>query len=98
MLEGMTKYWQIPADSLGKVSDSGTRIHCLNAQKGVDAQGNEEITLLTYKCYNGIGVYKIGKNVGGPTPDPGVKGDINGDGFLDIADVNGVINIVLGVD
>lgn len=97
MLEGMTKYWQIPADSLGKVSDSGTRIHCLNAQKGVDAQGNEEITLLTYKCYNGIGVYKIGKNVGGPTPDPGVKGDINGDGVVDIADVNACIDMILGL-
>ncbi|WP_407405225.1 dockerin type I domain-containing protein [Sodaliphilus sp.] len=98
MLEGMTHYWTIPADSLGKVSDSGTRIHCLNAQKGVDAQGNEEITLLTYKCYNGIGVYKIGKNVGGDDPDPTVPGDVNGDGAVDINDANILINVILGKD
>ncbi|MCQ2288823.1 MAG: dockerin type I repeat-containing protein [Muribaculaceae bacterium] len=98
MLEGMQHYWTIPADSLGKVSDSGTRIHCLNAQKGVDAQGNEEITLLTYKCYNGIGVYKIGKNVGGDDPEPSIPGDINNDGVVDITDVNIALNIVLGKD
>ena len=98
MLEGMTHYWTIPADSLGKVSDSGTRIHCLNAQKGVDAQGFEEITLLTYKCYNGIGVYKIGKNVGGDDPDPALPGDVDGNGVVDITDANILINIILGKD
>ncbi len=98
MIEGMTHYWTIPADSLGKVSDSGTRIHCLNAQKGVDAEGNEEITLLTYKCYNGIGVYKIGKNVGGDDPAPGLPGDVNGDGVVDIDDANILVDIVLGKD
>ena len=97
MLDGMQKYWQIPADSLGKVSDSGTRIHCLNTQKTIDAEGFEEITLLTYKCYNGIGVYKIGKNVKGGDPEPpAIVGDVNGDGSVDIADVNAVINVILG--
>lgn len=36
-------------------------------------------------------------NFVGTTP-AGKKGDVNGDDVVDIADVNGVINIVLGVD
>ncbi len=98
-LEGMTKYWQIPADSLGKVSDGGLRVHVFNVQYSKDAQGDEVVTLFNFKTYNGMGVYQIGKNVGGDTPDtpdPVLKGDINGDGIVDITDVNMVINMVLG--
>ena len=96
-LGGMTKYWKIPADSLGKVNDSGLRVHCFAVEYGTDAEGNEEVTLFTFKAYNGMAVYKIGTNVDagdepGPTPTPG---DVNGDGEVNIADVNYLIDIIL---
>jgi len=91
---GMQPYWQVPADSLGKVNDSGLRVHCFTIDKSIDADGNEVVTLFTFKAYNGMAVYKIGKGV---TPDsPGVPGDVTGNGQVDIADVNAVINMMLG--
>jgi len=95
-LSGMTKYWKIPDDSLGKVNDSGLRVHCFAVEYGVDKDGFEEVTLFTFKAYNGMAVYKIGRNVSaGDEPQPGVKGDVNGDGEVSIADVNYVINLII---
>ena len=94
-MAGMTKYWTIPADSLGKVNDSGLRVHCFAVEYGTDSEGNEEVTLLTFKAYNGMAVYKIGRNVGGGEPQPGIIGDVNGDGEVSIADVNAVIDMIL---
>ena len=94
--EGMQKYWEIPADSLGKVNDSGLRVHCFAIDKGVDEGGNEVITLFTFKAYNGMAVYKIGKGVTPNNPQPGTHGDVTGDDKVDIADVNAVINMMLG--
>ena len=94
-LGGMTKYWKIPADSLGKVNDSGLRVHCFAVEYGVDSEGYEEVTLLTFKAYNGMAVYKIGRNVSSEQPQPGVVGDVNGDGEVNIADVNAVIDMIL---
>ena len=94
-LGGMTKYWKIPADSLGKVNDSGLRVHCFAVEYGIDSEGYEEVTLFTFKAYNGMAVYKIGRNVSGPEPHPGVPGDVNGDGEVSIADVNAVIDMIL---
>ena len=91
-LAGMTKYWQIPADSLGKVNDSGLRVHCFAVEYGTDSKGNEEVTLLTFKSYNGMAVYKITVDDG--TPDT-LPGDVNGDGSVNISDVNEVINCIL---
>ena len=96
-LGGMTKYWKIPADSLGKVNDSGLRVHCFSVEYGVDDEGFEEVTLLTFKAYNGMAVYKIGRNVsGGDQPQPVVPGDVNGDGEVNIGDINALITIILG--
>ncbi len=94
-LGGMTKYWKIPADSLGKVNDSGLRVHCFAVEYGVDSEGYEEVTLLTFKAYNGMAVYKIGRNVSSEQPQPGVVGDVNGDSEVNIADVNAVIDMIL---
>lgn len=94
-LGGMTKYWKIPADSLGKVNDSGLRVHCFAVEYGVDSEGYEEVTLLTFKAYNGMAVYKIGRNVSSEQPQPSVVGDVNGDGEVNIADVNAVIDMIL---
>ena len=93
---GMQKYWDIPADSLGKVNDSGLRVHCFAIDKGVDDNGDEVVTLFTFKAYNGMAVYKIGKGVTPAEPQPGVPGDLNGDGQVGIDDVNAIINIMLG--
>ena len=91
-LGGMTKYWQIPADSLGQTSDGGNRVHCFNVEYN-DAQ--DVVTLFDFKCYNGMAVYQIGKNVGGGE-EPGTKGDINADGVVNVSDVTALINKILG--
>ncbi len=94
-LEGMTKYWQVPADKLGDVSDGGTRIHALNVEYA-EEDGSEVVYLLTFKCYNGMGVYKIGKNLGGGGETP-LRGDVNRDGKVNVTDVTTLINMILGV-
>ena len=96
-LGGMTKYWQIPADSVGKVNDTGLRVHCLVADNTIE-DGEEVVTLLTFKSYNGMAVYKIGKNVSGPEPGPGVYGDVDGNGIVDTADLAIVIDAILGLN
>ena len=92
-LGGMQRYWMVP-DELGAVSDGGTRVESMNVEYGVDAEGNEEVTLFIFKCYNGMAVYKIGTNVSGGE-QPGIKGDVNGDGEVNIADVNAIIDMIL---
>ena len=95
-LGGMQRYWMVP-DQLGAVSDGGTRVQSMNVEYSTDDEGNEEVTLYIFKCYNGMAVYKIGKNVSGdtPGPEPGIVGDVNGDGEVSIADVNAVIDMIL---
>ncbi|MDO4512381.1 MAG: dockerin type I repeat-containing protein [Bacteroidales bacterium] len=93
-IAGMQKYWQIPADSLGKVSDGGLRVHCLNIDVA-EENGEEVATIFTFKAYNGMAVYKMGKNVT-PGPEPGKKGDVNGDGEVNVSDVTALINKILG--
>ena len=92
-LGGMQRYWMVP-DQLGTVSDGGTRVESMNIEYGTDSEGNEEVTLYIFKCYNGMAVYKIGKNVSGGK-EPGVPGDANGDGEVTIADVNTIIDMIL---
>ena len=91
-LGGMQRYWMVP-DQLGTVSDGGTRVESMNVEYGTDSEGNEEVTLYIYKCYNGMAVYKIGTNVSGG--QSGVAGDVNGDGEVTIADINAVIDMIL---
>ena len=66
----------------------------MNVEYGVDDEGNEEVTLFIFKCYNGMAVYKIGSNVGGGE-QPGITGDVNGDEEVNIADVNAIIDMIL---
>lgn len=92
-LAGMKRYWMVP-DELGRQSDGGTRVQSMSVEYGTDAEGNEEVILYIFKCFNGMAVYKIGKNVhSGETPS--IPGDVNSDGEVNIADVNGVIDCIL---
>lgn len=94
MLETMEKYWQLPADSVGKINDNGLRIHCISVEKGVDDQGNEEVTLLTFKAYNGMGVYKIGAGIE-PSGPVSIPGDVDGDGIVTSVDITILYNYLL---
>lgn len=96
-LGGLQRYWMVP-DAMGAMSDGGTRVQSMNIEYGTDAEGNEEITLFIFKCYNGMAVYKIGPNVKGDEPSPVPPGDVNGDGEVNIADVNTVIDLILTGD
>ena len=93
---GMQRYWTIPADGLGQVSDGGNRVHILQAEY-VEEGGKPAIRLFNFKCYNGIGVYLIGEGV---TPDgpQGEPADVNGDGNVTAADVAAVYNYILDGD
>ena len=93
-MAGMQRYWMVP-DELGTVSDGGTRVQSMNVEYGVDAEGNEEVTLFIFKCYNGMAVYKIGSNVGGDEPQPSIPGDVNGDGEVNISDVSDIVDLML---
>lgn len=93
-LAGLQRYWMVP-DELGSMSDGGTRVESMNVEYGTDDEGNEEVTLFIYKNYNGMAVYKIGTNVQGDEPGPGIVGDVNGDGEVNVADVNTLIDIIL---
>ncbi len=92
-LEGLTKYWQMPADSLGKMSDGGNRIHCYSVQYGTDSKGNDMVTILNFKSYNGIGVYTVTLDSG---DEPGLVGDLNNDGVVDASDVSTLIAVITG--
>ena len=61
--------WDFPTAGLGTVSDGGTRAHCLVTKEYVDANGNVGIYVLTYKCYNGMGVYVVAQE-GFEDPNP----------------------------
>lgn len=53
----MKYLWTIPADALGSTSDSGTRVHSLTCLPQEDGS----TYVLTFKCFNGMGLYKISK-------------------------------------
>ncbi len=56
----MNYLWTLPADGLGQVSDSGTRVHAITtAALPDDEAGKQAMYLLTYKNFNGLGVYRI---------------------------------------
>ena len=90
-LAGMQRYWMVP-DEFGTTSDSGTRVESMNVEYGTDANGNPMVTLFVYKCYNGMAVYRITLDDG---EQPGLTGDVNGDGSVNIADINAVIDLIL---
>ena len=81
VFEGMTKYWDLPAAGLGEVSDGGTRIHGIMATaKMTDEAGKTARYLLTYKCNNGVGVYRI--------QEEGYVGEAGIDGVIADQDAN----------
>ncbi len=60
VFEGMTGYWDLPKAGLGTISDGGLRYHSIvTTAKKTDANGKTAVYLLTYKCNNGIGVYRV---------------------------------------
>ena len=89
-LEGMQRYWMVP-DELGTMSDGGNRVQSMNVEYGTDEKGNPMVTLFIFKCYNGMGVYKITLDDGSSV----LPGDVNGDGSVNISDISEVIDLIL---
>ena len=59
-MSSMEQMWLVPADGLGQTSDTGTRVHGLNTiALEPDANGKNAMLLVTFKCMNGMGVYRI---------------------------------------
>jgi len=54
----MEYYWSIPEAGLGNSSNT-SRQHSIENYKVVDKNGKEGVYLLTYYCFNGIGLYLI---------------------------------------
>lgn len=57
--ENMASYWLLPEAGLGETSDDGTRIHNVSTFIHTDANGKQGCYLLTFKTFNGVGVYQI---------------------------------------
>lgn len=54
--ESMKPLWTVPADGLGQMTD-GVRVHSIFCLP----QNDGSALVLTFKCFNGMGVYKITK-------------------------------------
>lgn len=67
--------YTFPEAGLGLQSDAGTRGHSLQAKKFVDANSNEGVYILDFKCMNGFGVYVFAQaDFEDPNPEGGVEG------------------------
>lgn len=56
----MEHLWTVPADGFSTTSDGGKRVHCIQGvQLDPDANGKNATLLLTFKCFNGLAVYRI---------------------------------------
>lgn len=52
--------WTVPETGLGQTTDGGTRIHCITSVAlPEDANGREARLVLSFKCFNGMAVYRI---------------------------------------
>ncbi len=65
----MTKYWMVPQSGFGTTSDGGNRYHGLNCETVTNADGSQYVNLFSFKSNNGMGLYKIGKNISGGVND-----------------------------
>ena len=70
--------------------------------KCIAAKANEDGTMPTQVTFAIEGVEAYGvcgatyvEETPGPGPQPGIKGDVNGDGEVNIADINAVIDLIL---
>lgn len=64
----MEHLWLLPEDGLGQTSDTGTRVHSLGCfELPVDENGKHAMLMLTFKCFNGMAMYRIAEN--GYDPD-----------------------------
>ena len=80
----MKPLWTVPADGLGQLSDTGTRIHCItSAALPADANGKEARVVLSFKCYNGMAVYRVAEE--GYNPQGSVEENV-------VADANITVN------
>ncbi|MBR1882824.1 MAG: family 10 glycosylhydrolase [Muribaculaceae bacterium] len=75
--------WIFPERGLGGVNSSTWSAHCAVA----DGNRPNQKDLYLYVPGNGIAAYRL---------TAGILGDVNGDGVVDVADVNLVVNMILG--
>lgn len=74
-MSSMEQMWLVPADGLGQTSDTGTRVHGLSTiALDPDANGKNAMLLVTFKCYNGMGVYRIAEE--GYNPNASVANNV----------------------
>lgn len=69
-MSSMEQMWLVPADGLGQVTDGGTRVHGLSTiALEPDANGKNAMLLVTFKCMNGLSVYRIAEEGYGSVAD-----------------------------
>lgn len=79
--------WTFPTQGMGNVNSS-TWEAPVAVEKGVNPN---EMKLYVYAPGNGLAAYTL-------RDASAIKGDVNGDGIVDIADVNCVINVILNIE
>ena len=73
-LSSMEQMWLVPADGLGQTTDQ-SRVHALNTiALEPDANGKNAMLLVTFKCLNGMGVYRIAEE--GYDPNASVANNV----------------------
>lgn len=64
----MEHLWLLPEGGLGQTSDTGIRVHSLSCfELPVDGNGKHAMLMLTFKCFNGMAMFRIAEN--GYDPD-----------------------------
>ena len=84
----------VPLDVNNPLHHSG--IKCIPAKPGEDGTMSTTVTFAVegVEAYGVCGATYVEENPG-PGPQPGIKGDVNGDGEVNIADINAVIDLIL---
>ena len=84
----------VPLDVNNPLHHSG--IKCIAAKANEDGTMPTQVTFAVegVEAYGVCGATYV-EETPGPGPQPGIKGDVNGDGEVNIADINAVIDLIL---
>ncbi len=84
----------VPLDVNNPLHHSG--IKCIAAKPGEDGAMSTTVgfAIENVEAYGVCGATFV-EEIPGPGPQPGIKGDVNGDGEVNIADINAVIDLIL---
>ncbi|MGM9869261.1 MAG: family 10 glycosylhydrolase [Sodaliphilus sp.] len=88
-INAFTPLWHFPKQGLGNTYLQNWATPCLAVKAADDAS----VMLYIYAAGNGLAAYQLSKSA----IQPSLRGDVNGDGRVDVSDTTSLINMVLGI-